>query len=809
MAVADGPHGIASPLTSFVGRDDDVQKLDVLLGEYRLVTVTGAGGVGKTRLAGEVARRTVGRFADGAWMVDLAAVNDAALVGAAVATTLGIRQVPGHSVLESLAGLLARRQLLLILDNCEHLLHAVAELCGSLLSVADDVTVLATSREPIGLAGETRYRLRPLPVPGPDDAQAGLDTPAVRLFLDRARQADRYFEPAGEAMAAVGRVVARLDGMPLAIELAAARIEALGLSQLLDRIEDRFDVLAGGNRAAVPRQQSLATTVDWSYRLLGEYDRRMFRRLAVFPGPFTLDAATAVAGPAPGPEAEAAVLHLVDCSLLTPPQAGPDGRVRYVMLQTLRAFGADRLADGGDRPDAESALAAHALQVAEHAAAGMQTSVGEATAAQWLDSEDATVHQGLAWALQQDPPTALRLAVALAPWWHLRGRYLAGYGLLQRAAETTGPDQGSWYAAHYWLGRMAAYVSDFPAAVAYATVVCAAAHRGVPARELALALASRATALLNLGRQSEAAEDARRALDLARDIGYRAAEAHALVALSYGAQMSGDTEAALSLARQAQQVDPQDIPGWVSRNCSVLFASALKMAGQVTTAQEVGAAGLAAARAVGDLGDQASFLYLLTVCARVAGQAAEAGTYLGECIGLAIQGGNQLRLIDCLDECGFLCAATGRWAEAITLWTAYGARLRAIGVPDMPHEALIRSEPLSRAAQVLGPAGMRRAEERGEAMTLETAADLAILLARPGLAPAAARHGLPQLSAREQELVILVAQGRTDAQIAEQLYISVSTVRSHLDRIRDKTSCRRRAGSRPMGLDPPRKDHCR
>jgi predicted ATPase/DNA-binding CsgD family transcriptional regulator len=780
-----------------VGRDDEVQKLDVLLGEYRLVTVTGPGGVGKTRLAGEVARRTSGRFADGAWMVDLAAVNDAVLVGAEVATALGIRQVPGHSVLESLAGLLARRQLLLILDNCEHLLRAVAELCGSLLSVADDVTVLATSREPIGLAGETRYRLRPLPVPGPGDAQAGPDTPAVRLFLDRARQADPYFDPAGEAMAAVGRVVARLDGMPLAIELAAARIEALGLSQLLDRIEDRFDVLARGNRAAVSRQQSLATTVDWSYRLLGEYDRRVFRRLAVFPGPFTLDAATAVAGPAPGPgggpEAEAAVLHLVGCSLLTPPQAGPDGRVRYAMLQTLRAFGADRLADEGDRPDAESALATHALQVAEHAAAGMQTSAGEATAAQWLDSEDATVHQGLAWVLEQDPPTALRLAVALAPWWHLRGRYLAGYGLLQRAAETTGPDQGSWYATQYWLSRMAAYVSDFPAAVAYATAVCDAVDRGVSPRELALALASRATALLNLGRQSEAAEDARRALDLARDIRYRAAEAHALVALSYGAQMSGDTEAALSLARQAQQVDRQDIPGWVSRNCSVLFASALKMAGQVTTAQEVGGAGLTAARAVGDLGDQASFLYLLTVCARVAGQAAEAGTHLGECIGLAVQGGNQLRLIDCLDECGFLCAATGRWAEAVTLWSAYGARLRAIGVPDMPHEALIRSEPLSRAAQVLGPAGMRRAEERGAAMTLETAADLAILLTRPGPAPAVARHGLPQLSAREQELVILVAQGQTDAQIAEQLYISVSTVRSHLDRIRDKTSCRRRA----------------
>jgi hypothetical protein len=205
---------------------------------------------------------------------------------------------------------------------------------------------------------------------------------------------------------------------------------------------------------------------------------------------------------------------------------------------------------------------------------------------------------------------------------------------------------------------------------------------------------------------------------LAHDIGYLAAEAHALVALSYGAQMSGDTGNALAWAQQAQQVDPQGIPGWIGRNCSVVYASTLKMSGQVAIAQQVCVDGLAAARAVGDLGDQASFLYLLAVCARLAGQEAEAGAYLGECIGLAIQGGNQLRLIDCLDECGFLCAATGRWAEAITLWAAYAARLQAIGVPDIPQEALVRHEPLSKATEVLGPDGMRQAEDRGAAMTL-------------------------------------------------------------------------------------------
>jgi predicted ATPase/DNA-binding CsgD family transcriptional regulator len=790
-----GTHGFTSSLTSFVGRADDAVKLDRLLGEYRLVTVTGPGGVGKTRLATEVGRQAAARFADGVWLVELAAVPEAALVATAVATALGVQQARGHSVLESLAGVLSRRNLLLILDNCEHLLGAVAELCGSLLSAGDDLRVLATSREPIGMAGETRYRLRPLPVAGPDSSAASA-LAAITLFADRARQTDPSFELSGETVPVVAQLVRRLDGMPLAIELAAARVEALGLMQLLERIEDRFDVLAGGNRGAASRQQSLAAAVDWSYQLLGDHDRQVFRRLAMFPGPFSLDSAEAVAGPG----SEAAVLHLVDCSLLTPPQAGLDGRSRYAMLQTLQAFGMDRLTASGERHDAESALAAYAVRVAEQVAAGMQASGTEAAAARRLDAEDGAVHQGLAWALDHDRPAALRLAVALAPWWHLRGRYLAGYGLLRRAAEVTQERHERWYAAQYWLGRMAAYMSDFPAAVDYNTVVCDAIGPVPPSAERALALASRATALLNLDRQPEAAEDAQRALRLARETGYRPAEAHALVALAYAAQMAGDTEAALAWARQTQQVDPQAVPGWISRPGRLVYASTLKMAGQLEAAQQVCADGLAGARAVGDLGDQASFLYLMAVCARLAGQQAEAGAHIGECLGLAVQAGNRLRVIDCLDESGFLCAATGKLAEAITLWAAYTAQLRAIGVPDMPQEARIRQEPVRQAAEALGPAGMHQAEDRGAAMTLDTAAELAVMLTRPSPGRLDSAPGLTELSTREAELVILVAQGLTDAQIAAKLYISISTVRSHLDRIRDKTSCRRRADLTRLAL---------
>ena len=396
------------------------------------MTVTGPGGVGKTRLAGEVARQVADRFADGAWLVELARVADPAQVAAALAGAWDLHLFPGVSLVTALG----RRQLLVVLDNCEHVVTAVAELCAALLLAADDVRILATSREPVGVSGEARYRLAPLALPLGDPA-AMLGSEAVALFTDRARQADPRFSLSPESSPLVARIVARLDGMPLAIELAAARVEALGVDQLLARLDDRFRLLVGTDRLAHPRQRSLAATADWSYQLLSEPEQAVFRTLAVFPGPFTLQAAEAVAGSDTGP----GVLHLVDCSLLAPPRPGPDGRPRYQMLETLRAFGTGQLVTAGEQAAAAAALARYALQVAEQATAGLQTCSGELAAAHWLEAEDATVHQGLAWALEHDHDMALRLAIALAPYWLTRGRLTAGYQLLDAAAGLHRPGQ--------------------------------------------------------------------------------------------------------------------------------------------------------------------------------------------------------------------------------------------------------------------------------------------------------------------------------------------------------------------------------
>src|SRR6266536_571905 len=280
-AATGGLHCFPAMLTSFVGRAGAVRDVAGLLGEYRLVTVTGPGGVGKTRLAGQMAGQVAGRFTDGAWLAELAAVRDPAQVAGAVAAALGIPEQPGVPAAEALARVLAGQQLLLVLDNCEHVIGAAAQLCARLLAACDDVRVL-------------------------------------------------------------------------------------GVAQLLDRIEDRFALLTGGDRLAAGRQRSLAATVAWSYRLLTEPERRVFRAVAVFQGPFTLEGAEAVAGPGAGP----VVLRLVDCSLLVPPRAGPDGRSRYAMLETLRAYGAGLLAETGEADGVAAALAGYALRVARRAAAG-------------------------------------------------------------------------------------------------------------------------------------------------------------------------------------------------------------------------------------------------------------------------------------------------------------------------------------------------------------------------------------------------------------------------------------------------------
>jgi len=615
----------------------------------------------------------------------------------------------------------------------------------------------------------------------------------VTLFIDRACSADAHFTLDDQTTPAVARLVTRLDGMPLAIELAAARVEALGVAQLLDRLADRFELLMTGDRLAAGRHRSLAATVEWSYQLLDEQERRVFRAVSVFRGPFTLEGAEAVAGQGAGP----AVLRLVDCSLLVPPRAGPDGRFRYGMLETLRAYGARLLAGAGEQDGAAIALAGYALGVAEEAAAGLQSSEGELAAARWLDAEDATMRQVLAWDMEHDAAVALRLADALGWWWLLRARLSGQYSLLREAADRAEPGSDGWCAAQFWLGRAALISDDLAGTLDHSTALRdAVADRG-PSQALADALITRSAALLNMGQTAEAAEEGRRALAVARELGYPPGELVALGDLSVAASSAGDHDSAVRLARQAAQITA-GVPGSMARWCSYLLTIVLIGAGDLAAAEQVCTAGLARSQDAGDLFNLAGLLPMMVTLDLEAGRIEDATAHLREALQLATRTGGWLELGNGLDRCGHLCAATGRPAEAITVWAAMAALFgEGVGGPWPADER--RRELLRQAPRVLGPARARAAGERGAAMSMATAAEYALLLTSPGPQPPAAPR-LGKLSARERELVTQVAQGRTDAQIAADLYISVRTVRTHLDRIRDKTGCRRRADLTRLAL---------
>jgi non-specific serine/threonine protein kinase len=433
------PNNLPRQLSTFVGREQEITEIKQLLSGTVLLTLTGAGGCGKTRLSCQVGGQVLEEFPDGVWLVELASLADPALLHQTLASALGVRERPGHTLSETIWEHLASKSALLILDNCEHLLTACARLTSDLLQACPRLRILATSREALGVAGEVVHQVPSLSCPRPEQLPSAdqlIRFEAVHLFVDRARLRNPEFAVTSRNAASVANVCRRLDGIPLAIELAAARIRVLSIEQIEERLVDRFKLLTEGSRTGLPHHQTLRTTMDWSYQLLSDPEAALLRRLSVFAGRFSLEAVEGVCADklVPGAEILDLLQHLIDKSMVT--SEDHCGAVRYRLLETVRQYGQERLEEVNESEPAMRHLQFF-LALAEEAEPNLQ-GVGQGSSqSDWLDRLEAdhdNLRAALEYALaQKKAELAVKLAAALWRFWEVRGYLSEGNESLKHA----------------------------------------------------------------------------------------------------------------------------------------------------------------------------------------------------------------------------------------------------------------------------------------------------------------------------------------------------------------------------------------
>jgi predicted ATPase len=552
------PNNLPAQPTPLLGREEELGELRRLLDDTRLLTLTGTGGVGKTRLGLHLGAEVLPRFPDGVWLVDLAPVTAEGLVVQTAAQALGLTEDPGQALSDQLVGYLRPRELLLILDNCEHFIDACAELADGVLRQCPRVRVLATSREPLRVPGETAWRVpsllcrHPSPRPLEDSTVTLCQCEAVRLFVERATAARPDFEVTAQNARAVEKVCKRLDGIPLAIELAAARVRAMPVEEIAEQLDDRFRLLVSGSRTALPRQQTLRALVDWSYDLLGEAERALFACLSVFVGGWTLGAAEAVCGEG-GRDVRALLFGLVDKSLVLA-EEGPAG-MRYRYLETIRQYASERLHGTGGAAVCAGRHGEHFAQLAEELAPQLHgTSPAEPLAR--LEREQPNLRAALEWAKGQPDGggLALRLTSRLYPLWDVLGQrreacLQLGDALARSACRST-PGELRRVVLRIAAAE-AIKVGDFPQAHRLGLELLESSRRDGDGEALVGGACNLAWAAQMVG-DGKALDSLRDALD---ELGPRLSEQRAryelCVSRTWLAQLGGDYEAALRHAETA------------------------------------------------------------------------------------------------------------------------------------------------------------------------------------------------------------------------------------------------------------------
>ena len=676
-------HNLPDPRTRFIGREAAQADLAHLLPTTRLLTLTGIGGCGKTRLALQFAQAQLGAFADGVWFVDLAPLRDGARVVSACAAVLGLAEEAATPLLSRLLEQLAARRMLLVLDNCEHLIDAVVTLMEALLERAGETTVLATSREGLGVSGEQIYPVRSLSMPAGDDVGTVQDAESVRVFIDRARLNVPDFEVDAGNAAPLAEICRRLDGLALAIELAAARVPMLSIAEIANRLDDRFRLLTGGRRG-LPRHQTLQAAMQWSYEQLSAQEQRMLRQVSVFAGGWRLQAAAEVAQTADEYEALSLLTALHDKSLLVVDRARDGdalgGGPRYRMLETVRQYALERLSECDEGVATRGRHVDHFIAMAEEAEPHVRGPEQDLWVSRFkLEHEN--LMAALTWCCEGpvDAQAGLRLAAATGFYWGWNSVEL-GYRLMRAALEhdEAAANTPARQDTLRLLARMSNFRGRYAEALDFGQQALAAARQLGGPRELARALNAVGTALANLGRGEPAIEALEEALALARPL------------------------------------DDGVLTFTVLNN----IASSRHRAGELEVAERCSREALALARLqVGRVG----IVILLDNLIRVLvsfGKLDQARQFALECLPLAR---HEKVAVDLLDATVGLASRRGDHAVAARFWGVSGRQLQDWGYRHEPGELEHVGPLLEASRQALGHAAFEAAQSAGRALDIDAA----------------------------------------------------------------------------------------
>ncbi len=810
-ADATPPHSLPSELTSFIGRTQAIHEVKQLLAQTRLLTLTGAGGIGKTRLALRVASDMLDAFSDGVWWVELAALSDPALLPQAIASVLSVREQPERPLRETLAHTLRHKEVLLVLDNCEHVIAACAALTDALLRACPWLRILATSREALMIQGETVWSVPPLQLPTPT-TQFSLEQLAqcetIQLLAARIKEVVPSFTLHAHNAQAAAQICQRLDGLPLAIELAAARAKLLAVEQIAARLDDIFYLLTNGQRAAVPRHQTLRAALDWSYELLSEPERVLLRRLSVFVGSFTLEAVEASCTYESVTQTNVLDLlaRLIDKSLILVVEREKFGQARYRLLEPIRQYGWEQLRAAGEETAWRTRQLDYCVTAIEVAAPHLRGADKEVWVGRF-SSDDSNFNAALAWALDSNNIEAgLRLVAVLWWYWELRGDFQH---------------------SRHWLERMVQRANQTPAS-----------NRGPGwQRAYAQALLGLGTITWTQGDLEAARSSFEQCIVKAEQVGDRWTYAYALDRLGRVCARQGDLTRARTLYEQSLVIFRALDDTWgISRplrDLGRLAMSARDYPTATTYLQEA----LALRRAAGDREGIADAHSSLGDIYWMQGLYEQAERHFTECLALYRAIGYNDGVAEALQNLGFIALLQRQPEQALT-FLREGLRLRyelgekvgivliltslcsvaltykdarraaqligAIEVVGLPLDEVLPPQDhfrssydrhLAAARAALTPTTFARYYAEGQALTLEQV--VAYALSEPQTPQAADASPAPPtsqskpqhfdgLTARQHEVAALIAQGQTNREIAETLVLSEYTVMAHVAHILNK-----------------------